>query len=198
MVAEVILAIVSACIPAEWIVTATWFVLLAATMVAGLLVPRLFAELRECLTARVFLCLAAFAAVGFAVVRMAGAYEWSAGTAVLLTSALEWWILFNVLAFACLLTTLSYVSSDVEGQVEAMGRETEGTVEEVTERIVGTLEEASREGATRDVVGLTEVAGTAAVIQSAAVAAAAMGESEASGENSDATLLQRRKRRRVA
>jgi len=196
MVAEVILAIVSACMPAEWIVTATWFVLLSAAAVAGLLVPRLFAELRECLTARVFLCFAAFAAVGFAVVRTAGTYEWSAGTAILLTSPLEWWILFNVFSFACLLTTLSYVSSDVAGQVEAMGRETEGTVGEVAEQTVGIPQEASREGATRDVVGLTEVSGTAAVVQSAA--ATVLDESGSSGEHSDATLLQRRKRRRVA
>ncbi len=199
VVAEVLVAVLRAWYPAEWLVTTTWGVLVTGVVIAGLLVPRLFAELRECLTARVFLVLTTLAAVGFAMVRVATNFDALAGSAALLTTTMEWWVLLNVFSFACLQSALSFVATDVMGQRDAVSESGEESACDVTESGVGKREQAHSERSS--VVGEvpSELAADAAdAVERLASSGVVVRESESNVEDSDANLLQRRKRRRAA
>jgi hypothetical protein len=195
-VAELLLAVLKAWYPAEWLAATTWGVVATGVVIAGFLVPRLFAELKECLPGRVFLVLATVSAVGFAVVRVATNFDALAGTAALLTTTIEWWVLLNVFSFACLQSALSFVATDVMGQRDAVSESSRESERDSTESGVRRGESVGSERSSNDVARQTEPAMDAAERRDSS--SVQVGESEGSVEESDANLLQRRKRRRAA
>lgn len=195
-VAELLLVVLKAWYPVEWLATTTWGVLAAGVVIAGLLVPRLFGDLKECLTARVFLCLATVAAVGFAGVRVATNFDALAGTTSLLTTTIEWWVLMNVFTFACLQSALSFVATDVMGQRDSIGESFEQSASNLIESGLGSGASVGSKHSSIDGEGRTEPAMDAA--ERGGSSSVRVRAPEVSVEDSDVNLLQRRKRRRAA
>lgn len=207
-ISELLLGLVLALYPREWLSTTTWAVFSIGLLGGAYFVPRLYRELRDCWPARVFLACLTMSAIGFAMVRLATQFDWFVGMGAVMTSPLEWWVLLNVFTFACLLTTLSYVARDVLGQSLAEPDAAAGVG-------VEPLEFDQRLGDVDSTAG--EPAETSGKVRSASVSKMAMncsedgGAAEASASGAaagaeqsvdivevEANLLQRRKRRRAA
>lgn len=202
-ISELLVGLVSALYPVEWVATTTWALLSVGLLSGGILVPRLFCELRESWSARAFLIGLTLSAAGFATVRTTTQFEGWQVPGVFLTTPLDWWVLLNVFTFACLLTTLSYVSADVFGQRSAEADEAESGM---GEPLVATIEQgrgdaAEGNGKVRSVPvarGTVNHGSESGAEQARSTGQVAVPEQSDGVEDVEANLLQRRKRRRAA